>query len=96
MKNKEKRKQTKTNKTHTHTNQTNKQTKSQKHCFLLWRDIEKNLPLDINSDDQIANCISYTIRQKTKCLTQIAQLSPNRSIYNTSKDLKVLITIELK
>lgn len=90
MKNKEK------NKIHTHKKTTN-QTKTQKHYFLLWRDIEKNLPLDINRDDQIANCISYIIRQKAhKCLTQIAELSPSFSLYNTSKDLKILITIDLK
>lgn len=64
--------------------------------FLLWRDIEKNLSLDINGDVQIGNCGSYTIRQNHKGLTQIAELSPKRSVYNTSKDLKVLITIHLK
>lgn len=36
--------------------------------FLLWTDIEKILPLDINSDNQIDNCGSYTIKQNHKRL----------------------------
>lgn len=72
----------------------NKEQRGKKN-FLLWRDIEKNLPLDIDGSHQIGNCDNDILGQKQRCLIQIAELSPKYSAH-VSENLKILITMHLK